>query len=44
MKKHTVLTLAFLIIGLTFCPFAQNIEKKMLQKQKIWSSILVLNE
>jgi hypothetical protein len=28
MKKLTVLTLAFLIIGLNFCPFAQNIEKK----------------
>ena len=32
MKKHTVLTLAFLIIGLTFCPFAQNIEKKDVAK------------
>lgn len=32
MKKHTVLTLVFLFIGLTLCPFAQNIEKKDVAK------------
>jgi hypothetical protein len=32
MKKHTVLTLAFLFIGLNFSSFAQNIEKKAVEQ------------